>query len=188
MTITNYKGEKSYKGAVLTTREENGYDDSDFYAVVWDEAEGRTKRVDYNTTRFAGGGTADIDATPEVIEKASEYVKSWAIKELTEFDEVEAEEPTAGKKVKVVKGRKIPVGTEAVVKWGGKMKNKFDYNRSSIFRALVTLPDGSEVWTNGKNLEVIDPDQYRKSETEIEKEADKVKHVWHAPFARYPIF
>ena len=35
--------EVSYEGAVLSTGEVNGYDDSDFYAVVWDEASGSIK-------------------------------------------------------------------------------------------------------------------------------------------------
>jgi hypothetical protein len=32
---------ETHQGLVLSMREMNGYDDSDFYALVWDEAQGK---------------------------------------------------------------------------------------------------------------------------------------------------
>ena len=55
----------TYVGCVLSTREKNYHDDSDFYALVWDEAAQRIRSIEYDTTRFAGGGipgTANTDA------------------------------------------------------------------------------------------------------------------------------
>ena len=55
-----------YKGCVLRKWEHNGYDDSDFYADVWDEAEQRVKSIEYATTRFWTYHLgAVVDATPE---------------------------------------------------------------------------------------------------------------------------
>lgn len=56
-------------GKVLRTWERNGYHDSDFYATIWDEERDGPREVEYDTTRFAGGGNATVDATDEVKEK-----------------------------------------------------------------------------------------------------------------------
>src|SRR5215510_5788359 len=41
----------THEGLVLELREMNGYDDSDFYAVVWNDAKGEPERVEYASTR-----------------------------------------------------------------------------------------------------------------------------------------
>lgn len=43
----------TYEGCVFETRERNFYDDSDFYAVVWDEASQDVIEVEYATTRVS---------------------------------------------------------------------------------------------------------------------------------------
>lgn len=64
-----------YVGCVLQLRERNYHDDSDFYAVVWDEASQSVKSVDTWTTRFARPYffREFEDATPEVMAKAETY-------------------------------------------------------------------------------------------------------------------
>ena len=63
---------ESYVGRVLETYEENGYHDSDFYAVVWDDETESIIHKQYATTRFYSNGYgAKVDATPEVIAKAT---------------------------------------------------------------------------------------------------------------------
>lgn len=104
-----------YTGAVLDDREENYHDDSDFYAVVWDDEAGVIKRVEYNTTRFAGGGSCTVDATDEVKAKANAYLVEWALNVLRDHDKADAAKPTKGKRVKVVRGRKVPLGTEGIL-------------------------------------------------------------------------
>lgn len=61
--------EESYVGAVLDdSGERNGYDDSDFYATVWNATEGRPMTVTYATTRgWTYPNSARADATPEVL-------------------------------------------------------------------------------------------------------------------------
>ena len=51
-------GKEIYKGCVISLWERNGYNDSDFYASVWDEETKSIKEYEYDTTRFAGGGSA----------------------------------------------------------------------------------------------------------------------------------
>lgn len=57
----------THVGLVLSLGEDNGYDDSDFWAIVWDPQKGQTERITYASTR---GWTYDlgasIDATDEV--------------------------------------------------------------------------------------------------------------------------
>jgi hypothetical protein len=63
--------EHSYDGAVLRLGEHNGYDDSDFYAIVWDEEQQAVRKIQYATTRgWTYHNGASIDASHEVIEKA----------------------------------------------------------------------------------------------------------------------
>jgi len=57
----------TYVGLVVSMFEENGYHDSDFFAMVWDAETKSLKRVLYDTTRGAMYGGACVDATPEVL-------------------------------------------------------------------------------------------------------------------------
>lgn len=61
-------------GRVLRTGERNGYHDSDFYALYWDDETASVKMVEYASTRgWTYPNSADIDATPEVIALAEAW-------------------------------------------------------------------------------------------------------------------
>jgi len=61
----------SYSGMVLDIYEVNGSFDSDFYAIVWDEEAGRTRTIEYASTRgWTYHNGASVDATAEVQAKA----------------------------------------------------------------------------------------------------------------------
>lgn len=63
--------EESWTGCVLRLGEHNYYDDSDFYALVWDEEQGRVREIQYATTRgWTYHDNAKVDATDEVRAKA----------------------------------------------------------------------------------------------------------------------
>lgn len=79
------KTEPEYVGCVLDTYEHNGYDDSDWYAICWDEEKQELVHIEYDTTRAGGGGYARIDATEDVILKVYRHYKEIARKE---FDSV----------------------------------------------------------------------------------------------------
>lgn len=62
----------SYVGRVISTRERNGYHDSDFYATVW--TDDGPAEIEYASTRgwtYFNGAT--VDATPEVLEAYAEW-------------------------------------------------------------------------------------------------------------------
>lgn len=68
---------ETYVGCVIELGEYNGYHDSDFYAIVWDNEEGKTKQITYASTRgwsYPNYATF-ADATDEVLEKYYAYKK-----------------------------------------------------------------------------------------------------------------
>ncbi len=68
----------SWIGCVLETRERNYHDDSDFYALVWDDSEQRVRSIDYATTRgWTYPNSATVDATPEILAK----VEAWSLEQ-----------------------------------------------------------------------------------------------------------
>ena len=61
----------SFEGAVLYTREQNGYHDSDFFAGVFDAEAGEVREVMYATTRgWTYHNGAAVDADEETVEAA----------------------------------------------------------------------------------------------------------------------
>jgi len=93
--------------------------DTETYVMVWDAAEGRTKAVHLGYA-YGGGrtGTAEVDATPEVLAAVDVYeAKLAAEKAAYEAARRQAEaqaehdRPARGKIMQVVKGRKVPKGT-----------------------------------------------------------------------------
>jgi hypothetical protein len=112
--------ERTYEGAVLRLRERNGYDDSDFYALVWDEEQQATREIQYATTRgWTYHNGASIDATREVIEKAVAHMTA------VRFAGVQrdyAETPRKGYTARAVeKGAAV----EGVIAWVGKSRNRY---------------------------------------------------------------
>lgn len=151
-----------FPGAVITTRERNFHDDSDFYALVWDGE--KLTNVEYDTTRYAGGGSATVDATPEVIATAN----AWAYKTLRRVawkGYVERlRKPRKGDVVEVVRGRKLPVGTRGKLFWLGEAKTYGGYSawsKKSSTRVGVALDETKDAagryanvgWTYLENLE-----------------------------------
>lgn len=77
--FTNVYGDghtPDYEGCVLDWYEHNGYDDSDWYAICWNEEKQTIDKVLFDTTRCACSGRAEIDATPEVLRKVYHYWKA----------------------------------------------------------------------------------------------------------------
>lgn len=141
-----------YVGMVLALGEHNYYDDSDFYAVVWDDNKGAPIEVPTGTTRGWTAGGAAVDATPEVVakyeawkaERAKERVaKEVAAREAKRVADLAA--PARGKHCKVVKGRKVPIGTEGVCV--GVTEGRYGA------RCGISDADGVVHWTATTNVE-----------------------------------
>lgn len=147
----------THEGCVLSTGEYNGRDDSDFYAVVWSAEAGRPVEVTYASTRgWTYPNSAVVDPTPEVEAAYEAYRAKYAaearvtrvereVAELRALSAAASNEVRRGDKVRVFKGRKVPVGTEGVCMWAG-MGN---------YGARVGIAVGGKKTADGKWAEVV---------------------------------
>lgn len=149
----NEVADERYVGCVLDTYEHNGYEDSDFYAICWDEEEQKVVRVCYDTTRFWGYGRADIDATLEVLRKVYRYYYNSGRKKFdSDWKFAQAKKVLKGDTVKVVRGRKIPQGTVGNVFWIGERYNI--YSKKYEDRVGIDV-DGERLFLPLNYVEVI---------------------------------
>lgn len=163
-------GEPEYVGCCLFTtadynvRKMSDIWADDFYMVVWTGT--GTKRVFTHSNFELQGPAADarVDATPEVKAAYAEWKAEQdriaaeraetARKAEAERREKDCERmvkcPVVGSTVRVVKGRKVPVGTEGVVTWKG------DDRYTGGTRIGIQDASGKVHYTNTDNAERID--------------------------------
>jgi hypothetical protein len=139
----------THVGLCVADREMNGYDDSDWYMTVYEPATDSFREIMFATTRgwsYPSYGSRP-DATPEVIAKWKAYQEARAESWRKEKAAREAARPARGKTLKVVSGRKVPVGTVGTCIWIGE----------SRFGVRVGIKDASETvhWTAITNVEVV---------------------------------
>ena len=145
-----------YEGAVLWDGERNYYDDSDFYAVVWDDEKNAPKEVGYATTRgWTYNNGAAVDATPDVLAKfAAWQAKERALSHLLGLRNGAAE-AHSGAKVVVAKGRKIAKGKTGTV--FGVQHCTFANYHGKTYKIWVKWDDGSGAdMVDVKNLTVTE--------------------------------
>ena len=151
---------ETWAGCVLQLGEHNHYDDSDFYAIVWDAAEGKPREVEYATTRgWTYWNNASVDATSEVLAAYAAYKAKRAAEARERREAWEAVQPYAGRTVKVIKtcrskGVKIPVGTVAEVKWYGEDKLNRNQLLDPKYRIGIDLDD-KRVFLAADNVELV---------------------------------
>lgn len=112
---------ETHNGFCLRERERNGYNDSDFYMTVWNPETKKPEEIEFASTRgwsYPCYGSY-VDATPEVKAEYEAYELERSRKAAEERARVEMTTPRKGKTLKVVKGRKVPVGTTGVCVWIG---------------------------------------------------------------------
>ena len=134
-----------YAGLVLKARLDgpsfnDGYD-CVINALVWDPATGEPRLVSYGST-MGMSGTAEVDSTPEVLAAYAAYEAREAEKrsisaEIRDRKRVDIR----GRTVKVVRGRKVPIGTEGVIFWSGVRSFRFRlwYACPSSCASVLTL-------------------------------------------------
>jgi len=170
MAIT-YSDRTEYEGCVLDEGEINGYDDSDFYAVVYDRESDSVKRVTYASTRYAGGGRCTIDATPEAQTLAAEALRRRLFAEWKAHNEDQARVPTEGREVCFVKGRptvkladgsrmKVPLGTVGTVQQRQERRSQYG-TWSYGFRLAVAVSSETtpayDLREDGDKLRLVSP-------------------------------
>lgn len=142
-----------YEGCVLRTYERNGYDDSDWYAVCWDNEKQAVVDVMYDTTRAGGGGSAVVDATEDVLRKAYRYYRNLG-RSLYDHqtNPGNAKKIHTGDTVTVIRGRKIKKGSTGQVFWVGTRYNAYRYCNEE--RVGVEI-DGERVFLPTDYVEVV---------------------------------
>lgn len=167
-------GKESYVGCVIDTYERNGYNDSDFYATVVDVESGTVKDIEYDSTRHGGTGCAFIDITLENYTKYLHIAKHSYYKEYIEREVKEAKTIVKGKTVKVVRGRKVPIGTVGTIFWSKEDKYGVGYQSKEVVRIGIKDERGNVHWTYAHNVEVASYKQYVRKPQYIIKEAKRV--------------
>lgn len=170
-----------YTGLVLADREENYYDDSDFYAIIWSPAEQRCRRVDYDSTRYAGGGNCRVDATPEVRRAAAQWLADWYRDQATRLADREAHAIKKGRFVRVVADYK-PRGVDKVPAYAGDYAYIFwegEDRYSGCSRYGIEFVggdrDGQRTFVTGSHrFEVLNPVDYMRSAEDIEAHAQHI--------------
>lgn len=151
-----------HEGLVIATRERNFYDDSDFYAVVWNPETQSVETYEYGTTRFGGtdANSASADLADEhkpayrdyLIRQQEQALRAHDRKEWQQAAYAAVTPSSKGQTVKVVKGRKVPVGFTGQIIWTG--TDNYGNDRIGIRSA-----EGDTQFTAASNVVVvIDPD------------------------------
>ena len=180
--------ETTYEGAVLDTGEINGYDDSDFYAVVYDAATDSIKRVEYASTRgWTYPNGAAVDATPEVVAKAEQVAARAHLARLETEEDAKVCSISKGDEVEVVKGRKVAKGTVGVIFWIGPSR----YGNG--MRVGLKDAAGETHWTAASNLKLTEAEVARHTEKRapratLEARAQELakQHTWRAGTFAHP--
>lgn len=140
------------EGAVVSMREMNGYDDSDFYATYYDADAKEFKEACYATTRgWTYPARAVVDASPEILALYEAKQAADRAKAKAERDAVIAATPTVGKNVVV----SLKSGKN---KWvDGKVCEVYWYGKDAYsdgYRVGVKV-DGVGLFLNAKNVTVV---------------------------------
>lgn len=143
---------KTFVGCVVAGREANGYDDSDFYCTVWDADKNCFREIMFATTRgwsYPCYGTS-VDATAEVRARYEEHLKAEALAYRERKAELDKKRVKVGRRVKVVGGRKVALGSE----WWVVSIEADRFNRYAE-RVGLRSDEGARAWTAASNLMVI---------------------------------
>lgn len=163
--------EEQYVGMVLDTFEDNGYHDSYFFALVWDDEKGETRKVEYGATAYHGCGRVTVDATPETLGKALKWYRDAWIVKATEAAHADVNKPRHGAMVRSVTTRGKDVGVTGEVRWTG------DGRYGPRIGIRVEGRKGY-VFMSADRVEVIDPAPV--DEQEIRDHAVNINPGWKA--------
>lgn len=138
---------------MLALRERNGYDDSDFLALVGDPKTGEASWVEYATTRgWTYPNNATVDATPELVAAYEAKCKADAAAYRAKAEAVKACDAKFGTVVVITatRGKAAALkGTEGEVCWEGP-----GFGYGSPARLGLRLLDGSRVFVNATQVQV----------------------------------
>lgn len=152
---------ETHHGLCLEESEQNGRDDSDFYMTVWDPAKQEPERILFYTTRgwMYPCRASCVDASPDVQAAYRAYQERLEAAARKRHQERLEAMPAKGKTLRVVKGRKVPVGTEGRCFWAS-TQFKRDRVLGVLFmgyegRVGIETGDGQRHFTDVSNVQVV---------------------------------
>lgn len=154
------KGVISYSGAVLKTWDRYWLDGMiSEYALVWDieKHEYRTVDIGYYGSDCCDliGITAEVEVSVEVARDIIRTLKAEAVHSFCRVVEAKKKKIEPGIKARVIRGRKIPKGTELEVFWVGERPTYTGYGTELL--AGCKDKTGNTVWIKENYLENISP-------------------------------
>ncbi|MEV1294888.1 hypothetical protein [Pseudonocardia sp. NPDC049635] len=146
--------QRSYVGAVLGTYERNGYDDSDFLAVVWDGEQVTTR--EYASTRgWTYHNHATVDATEQVRVAAEAWYRDRLLAHLVAVAREHATAPRVGRRVRSLTRRGRHVGVTGQIRWIGPDR----YRRDGGQRVGIAVPGEDALrYLPARSVTVLDPE------------------------------
>lgn len=149
---------ETHHGLCLEEYEQNGRDDSDFYMRVWNPEAGDVERILFYSTRgwMYPCRASHVDATPEVEAAYQALCHKQAEAARVRAAQIAEQQPGKGKTLKVVKGRKVPVGTVGRCFWAS-VQQKWFYTAFMGYQGRVGIEtaDGQRHFTNVDNVELV---------------------------------
>lgn len=117
---SRYLLRESYRNAVLYKGEHNYYDDSDFYAIVWNGS--KLEEIEYSSTRsWSYYNTAHVDATEDILLAAEAWLVPIYVERLkSQFDKIVNDPTSLGATVKSTTTRGKNKDVIGKVMWKGK--------------------------------------------------------------------
>lgn len=168
-----------HTGAVLGTFERNGYDDSDFLAIVWTGE--KLTAIEYASTRsWTCHNKAVVDASEDTIRAATEWYRAQWREATINNARADAAKPTKGRIVRSLTTRGKNVGVSGTVKWIG------DDGYARVYSGPVPQRVGIKVDGEQKlrylpldRVEVVEPESV--DENAITERSRTVEpHGWHS--------
>ena len=153
--------EVSYEGCVISTGEHNYYDDSDFYAIVWEPEKKCVNEVGYASTRYGSDGNyayvdfdkekygAEYERYQRILSFLYQAESAYLLKPMSPLTYINSDK---GKRVEVFKGRKVPIGTRGII--FSEKDNPYDKYNPLI---MLKTDDGQYLRTYAKNVYPILP-------------------------------
>lgn len=127
-----------YEGRVLARYEKNGYNDSDFYAIVETDEPGVFTTVCYASTRgWTYLNSATVDATPDVVERYETFRKGIRDKAIADREARAKLSLVKEATVRVIKGKHKDL--EGVIGWVG--ENQYNRRRDYTGFGIKHLDD-----------------------------------------------
>jgi hypothetical protein len=148
---------ETWTGCVIHTGEHNWHDDSDFYAVVWDEEAQQTRHIEYASTRgWTYHNYATVDADPATVAKAEAYLANLRAEHAAEQAVLDAKLPLVGKEVRSLTTRGKNKDVIGIIRRIGNS----EYRYGAKTAAIEVAGENKYRYIDLDRVEVINPDQY----------------------------